>query len=99
MYLGMTIEKKGQFWVTQHVFGQNENRMASIPSEHASPPQTRGRRMQSNCDSQIKDFKCNILLDTYHYNFHVLLSLKKKLQSVEQKNVILFITPLIMIVH
>lgn len=44
MCLGMTIEKKGQFWVTQHVFGQNENRMASIPSEHASPPPDQGRK-------------------------------------------------------
>ena len=44
MCLGMTIEKKGQFWVTQHVFGQNENRMARITSEPASLPQTRGCR-------------------------------------------------------
>ena len=79
MCLGMTIEKKGQFWVTQHVFGQNENRMANITSEPASPPQTKGGRMQTNCDSQIQDVKCNILEDMHHYNFHVLLSLKKKL--------------------
>lgn len=44
MCSGMTIEKKGQFWVTQHVFGQNENRMARITSEPASLPQTRGCR-------------------------------------------------------